>query len=415
MCYAGLLTLVVFPWCYTLVPMETRFRYFLFLPFAGLFETVGLAYTAVFIVIFVHEGGHWFFGRIVGIRISDFVVGTGSSPLRFMWRGIQFSFGPWLRWGYVRQIPARENLRFDKQLVYLAGGVVAEIVFLTALFFLSPLPSSLDPAAHALVRLTFFVFVSGAIGLWASVWPRTVELEGRMTPNDALAIRQAWKNRGREDELWQQFEWSNQANALCDAGKYAEAASIVERVVQAAPRDLEQRSFLASLYAAAGNRDAALREHREVIQRTEPDSAERLHALDAAATFALQLGLRDELARLRPVIEQTMQNHVLPTVIGTLGSLLVELDETEAGVKLLNRCVAETEAGHDHAIANAYLAKAALRMGRPQRAAELLGFAKRGCGDHPLVKRMVNELEPQLPALLTPLQLQPEFGERGSA
>ena len=58
--------------------------------------------------------------------------------------------------------------------------------------------------------------------------------------------------------------------------------------------------------------------------------------------------------------------------------------------------MAESDLPHDQAIANAYLAKAALRLGKKDRAIELLGYAKAKCPDHPLVARLLKELEPQL-------------------
>ena len=45
---------------------------------------------------------------------------------------------------------------------------------------------------------------------------------------------------------------------------------------------------------------------------------------------------------------------------------------------------------------NAYLAKAALRMGDKQRATEFLGLVKATGESHPLVQRLVTELEPEL-------------------
>src|ERR1041385_7651043 len=49
---------------------------------------------------------------------------------------------------------------------------------------------------------------------------------GGRTPNDALLIVQAWKNRGNEDAAWQRIERAEVANALIRAKKYAEAAEL---------------------------------------------------------------------------------------------------------------------------------------------------------------------------------------------
>ncbi|HET6406656.1 MAG TPA: hypothetical protein VFG14_02155, partial [Chthoniobacteraceae bacterium] len=82
-----------------------------------------------------------------------------------------------------------------------------------------------------------------------------------------------------------------------------------------------------------------------------------------------------------------------PTLAGTLGSILVELGETKAGIAHLNRCVAETDEAHDRAIANAYLAKAARQLNKTERAIELIELARGRCPSHPVVQRIAKEFE----------------------
>ncbi len=399
----GLLALVIFPWSYALlVPPEARFREVGVGWLVIVFQVVGIAYLAGFLVIFVHESGHWLFGRLVGIRISDFVVGTGANPVEFTCGGIRFSFGPWLRWGYVHEIPARANLHFGKQFVFLSGGMLAEVIFLIALVLVPASDAAVDPVTQAFASFRRIAFICGVFGIWASAWPRRVSMEGRLTPNDALLIQQAWANRGRADELWQQQQWLDEVFALSQAGKYAEAKTVLQQLIEAGPENAEHRSLLAALQEAVEDWDRAMHAHHESIQQTEPRSEARAHAVDAAATLALQLGRRDELARLRPLVEEVLENAARPTIAGTLGGILVELDEIEAGVKWLNQCLATTQEDHDRAIANAYLAKAELRRGRTPRAAEHLRLAQAKEGDHPLVRRLVQELEPDLRAAGAP-------------
>lgn len=392
----GLTAFVAFPWCFVLVPLSLKFEAPIVFTLGNALQLMGLAYTAVFLNIFIHEGGHWFFGRIVGIRISRFVVGTGSAPLRFAWRGIAFSFGPWLRWGYVSEIPERRNLQFGKQFVFLTGGMIAEAVFIFALWSVPVSRHNTESFTYAWVILREFAFTTGVIGICMSAWPRMASVEGHGTPNDGLLIRQAWERRHRLDDVWRRTELSNEVVTLSEAGHYAEAAAIVERLLESDPKNTNQLAILASLHAAAENWDRAMLAHHAIIQQMPPNSLERVRAVDSAATLALQLRRKDDLVQLRPLVEHAMRTAALPTIMGTLGSILVELGETEAGVALLNRCVAESSEDHDRAIGNAYLAKAALQLGRRQRAAELLNLAQNKGTDHPLVAALVKELQPQL-------------------
>src|ERR1043166_7883680 len=90
---------VAFPWLWAFVSESGLYERSWWVPIAAGLNVIALAYIAIFLTILVHESGHWICGRLVGIRIREFVVGTGSSALRFKWRNIQFTFGPWLRWG----------------------------------------------------------------------------------------------------------------------------------------------------------------------------------------------------------------------------------------------------------------------------------------------------------------------------
>jgi tetratricopeptide (TPR) repeat protein len=390
------MALVIFPWAFAAVPLAVQHEHFTFVPYARLASSAGLLYTAAFLTIFIHEGGHWLFGRLVGIRIRDFVVGTGTTPLQFTWRGIQFSVGPWMTSGYVREIPARDNLKFGRQLAYLSGGMAAELLFIGMLFLI---PAQLDPWApfeQTFYRLRMFVLVSGGIGILASAWPRLVALEGRMTPNDAMYIKYAWKNRGQEEQTWQKFMAASETDALCQAGRFSEAVTALKQRIESDPGNDALVDSLATIYLAMEEWDQALSTYHALIQQFPPRSGERAHVVDRAATLALQVGQLEHLAKLRPLLEEALVVCNTATLAGTLGSVLLELGETDAGVRLLQRCAAESFSAHDKGIASAYLAKAAFRSGEKQRATKLLDIAKAKCPDHPLVVRIVTELEPQL-------------------
>lgn len=392
----GIAAFVIFPWVHALAPRDTLLRHYPLFLLPAFIALLGLLYTAVFLEIFVHEAGHWFFGRLVGIRISDFVVGTGSRPLRFAWRGIRFSFGPWLRWGYVREIPARANLAFGKQLVFLSGGMVAVGLLVAALYLVPADAYAPEPWLRTFATLRRFLFVSSLLGLAASAFPRECRIEGALTPNDALLIRQAWQRRGREDAHWREQEQLAELARLTGAGNYADAATVLRQLLETNPGNQDWREALATSEVLAKDWVAVQRRHRETIEQAAPGSAERARAIDSAATTALMWSQREELGWLRPLIEQAVKDFRWPTLLGTLGAVLIELGETTKGAEFLHECVSQTDADTDRAIVTAYLAKAALRRGEPERARNLLSSAQALGVDHPLVEKLVQELEPEL-------------------
>ena len=85
----GLLLFVALPWWFAGQSREWRNAHDVLSSLLGPLGLLALTYTAGFLSIFVHEAGHGFFGRLVGIRIEQFVVGV-EAPLS---RSIGWEFG----------------------------------------------------------------------------------------------------------------------------------------------------------------------------------------------------------------------------------------------------------------------------------------------------------------------------------
>jgi hypothetical protein len=355
-------------------------------------EVLCLVYSAVFLLLVVHEGGHWFFGSLVGYDVQRFVVGTGPGTFRFKLRGVDCAVGPWLIWGYVTADPSREALRFGNRFIFSIGGLIAELVLIALVVFAIPGGLLFGLGGEAAHQMKFFILVAGGMGIWAGLFPKHVRVEGELTPNDALRIKQAWRNRGKEDEIWAGIQLNKQLNALISEKKYAEAGVLLESWYNAYPKRLDVLKSSVLMFSAAEDWPNTLRTGRKLIAACEPGSPRYVDAVDTVATFALQLGTSSDIAELRPLLAEAVRNDHSPTLLGTLGSTMIELGEIEAGEAFLHTCLARTTAPHDKAIARAYLAKAAMRSGKPEAAAAHLAEITGPGSEHPLVKRALREL-----------------------
>ena len=390
----GPILLLLFPWAFAFGWSQFGYEHFLVQTLGSMMNVVALLYTAAFAVVLVHECGHWILGHLVGIKINQFVVGEGEPSLDFSVAGIHFTLRQWMCSGFVQHVPTRHALQFWPQAVYYSGGVLFVTGFLIATSVIpKPAPSSLSLYWVNLYHLKFMILLAGGVGLWASLKPRMVWIEGQCTPNDALLIARAWNRRHQVDQYWQLHLWAVEADALLHAKQFQEARTLVERMLAVDPDDERLRLYLARIDSLMGEFGRAVSILETIAQAKPQGSPERAMALDSAASAALEAGCRDLIEKARAWAEEAVKISNAPTLAGTLGSVLVELGETKAGIAHLNRCVAETDDAQDRAIANAYLAKAARQLNKTQRAKELIELARGRCPNHPLVQRIVKDFE----------------------
>ena len=114
-------------------------------------NAIAYAFVALFILVTVHEFGHYWVARRCGVRVERFSIGFGKPFLRFKWDGTEFGMAPIPLGGYVKMygetqdpdaepIPqAEQSASFSHKSVYqrmaiVVAGPVANLI-LAVLFF----------------------------------------------------------------------------------------------------------------------------------------------------------------------------------------------------------------------------------------------------------------------------------------
>ncbi|MNI20441.1 tetratricopeptide repeat protein [compost metagenome] len=153
----------------------------------------------------------------------------------------------------------------------------------------------------------------------------------------------------------------DQARALLEEGKFAEAVRLLEKLIKKHPDFLAARNNLALAYYYMGQFEKSMETIMEVLEI----DAGNLHALCNLAIFHQHFGNKEKLEELLSLLRKTypyQQEHVfkLATTMGILG-------EHEKAYQLFKRLLKTGEAGLDPCLYH-YAAVAACHTGRTDEA-----------------------------------------------
>ncbi|KKC48551.1 hypothetical protein VE23_18080 [Paenibacillus sp. D9] len=156
----------------------------------------------------------------------------------------------------------------------------------------------------------------------------------------------------------------DQARALLEEGKFAQAAKLLESIVAGNADFLAARNNLALAYYYMGQFERAMETILEVLELEEGN----LHALCNLAIFYQHAGDAEKLAPLAGLLSRTLpfhQEHVfkLATTMGILG-------EHECALRHFKRLIKDGSAESDGSLYH-YAAVAAVHVGRPEEARQL--------------------------------------------
>lgn len=104
---------------------------------------IGIALLVLFLpaIIVLHELGHFWAARWLGIQLTEFSIGLGPALKKWHRNGIEYSFHLWPVAAHVRPAVVKrdsvdtqnprliQNHRMWHQLLFLAGGAIANVSF----------------------------------------------------------------------------------------------------------------------------------------------------------------------------------------------------------------------------------------------------------------------------------------------
>lgn len=355
--------------------------------------TLGLALG--YLLILIHEGGHWLAGRCVGIEIDAITIGH--------WRQIvSFRVGQLLITLRAAPDSGSATLRLGPHLasrtrmsVFLLGGVAAEFLVLILAWHHVSLP------AIAQTREQFFVSFFTIATVWLcglhlvfSLYPHQTRIEGGWVGNDGAQLFTLWRTRARDSDIADKLGESLTLAALQGAGRFAEARVCAEELFRKDPSNTALGQSLAHLQAELGDTQQAEMTLRGLLATTQ-NPEKRAEILDALACLALYHDRRDLLSESVGWMDEALRcAPAAITLRGTLGSILIELGRLDEGVEALRAVHRRSECALDRSISAAYLAKDCRLRGEWPAARRWLSQIATDQAEHRLIKRIRDEFPP---------------------
>lgn len=328
----------------------------------GLLDLPGLfvaGFLALHFVIAVHEAGHWLAGRLVGIRTSRFLVGSGWRLLQFRRPTFELLWSAYPTHGYVQPHPSPHLVSFPRTTIYYLGGIAAELI-VAALVWVALRDNQLlhwvwiNPVARYVLLVLILQF---AVTIYSSAYPAWVEIGSSQQPNDALQIVHHWKARDQWNARTRYYADVAQYNQIARQGDTATAEVAFNVLSANYPNEPDLRLLTSGVLASKGQYSEARKLIEELLKQEPLAAAQRAHYIDHLITLFLNYGISEWAAEIdRWSYDALLAAPDSVTLRGTRGSVLAELGRNHEARTLLDEVLAETDANIDRVFCHAYLA-----------------------------------------------------------
>ncbi len=364
----------------------------------GLLDLPGLfivGFLALHFVIGVHEAGHWLAGRLVGIRTSRFLVGSGKCLVHLRRRSFELLWSVYPTHGYVRPHPSPHLVSFPRTTIYYLGGIGAEVA--VAVVCLAVLRDNLlwhwvwstTPTRYVL----FVLILQFVLTIYNSAYPAWGEIGGSPQPNDVLQIVLHWKTRGEKRGRAQFYADVARYNQIASQGMREETEAAFDDLASKYPSEPDIRLMASGLLAAKGQFTEARSIIDDLLKQEPLAAATRAHYIDHLITLFLNYGISE----WAPEIDRWSYDALLAspnsvTLRGTRGSVLAELGRNREARILLEEVLAETDSTTDRVFCHAYLAWLDAQEGMQGAARRHLDRAKALALPLPVLERIEKKI-----------------------
>jgi tetratricopeptide (TPR) repeat protein len=319
-------------------------------------------------IIATHELGHALTGRLVGIKISNFLVGAGHRLIEFKLGHTLVTWKLFPRYGQVHPVKSLHIFSVTQRALFLLGGIIAEILLAWVIWKIYESPTWHNVVwftpigRYMLLTAGFFLFVT----IVSSLRPSTITIEGVQIQNDALALVNLWKWRGL-----------SRYAELISKGDSVAAADLSKSIILKNSNDPSALITISRFFEHEGNLDVARYGLEKALLKIPKEAALRTEVLDVLVCLVLNYGRSDWLQDADQWSIQAMtEAPSLLTLKGTRGSVLAEMGRNSEAQVLLMEVLASTKSDNDRAYCFAYLAWIEAQEGKHESAAEKIKNAK---------------------------------------
>jgi Zn-dependent protease len=310
--------------------------------------------------VFVHELGHFYAGRAVGVIPVLLKLGFHGTLFELRLKRVTISFGAIPFAGKVERLSLPPPSR-RAAVIFTSGGPLANVLLLAAGVIAIKLR---PPGQQWFDFVLFYTVIANLILLVVSLIPRSTFMDGVRCWTDGKQLLE--------------FFLTPSTTGSADSAK--------SKTITVSDDDpLKNWSLTVACVAA----ESLLAGYRFMLNNPEASTQPRTHLLDAFATTVLMFGHTTALPEAdrysRELLDAKPDEW---TIKGTRGSVLVELGEIESGFAMLLSVYENSPSTVDKAISAAYLGIAEFKGGNRLQASEWCRSAAAVHPNFPILKRL---------------------------
>lgn len=345
------------------------------------FIMLSLACGFFFTVILtpLHELAHALTALALGMPVYSIVIGWFGKPLfKFYWRRCTFE---------VTRVPlggltyaAHRSCRHIrlKEILFVAAGPLLHVALLIIAWQVVANADQHGWLPGSIVWLVIVFGLANAFEIVLNLWPRTFRLAIGELPNDGLALFRLTFSPRSEMQASPLAYYYYESLARLRQDDHAGAIECLQEGLAEFPADTYLRSCYAMVLLQQGDCDKAVRVFEEIRQRPETTGENDAILLNGIAWSDVVSWKPENLERAQDCSLRAIE--ALPwraEIKGTRGSVLVMSGDFENGVCLLEQAFVENEERDNRALNAAFLALAAARLGKPEKARDWLRQSER--------------------------------------
>jgi len=339
------------------------------------------------ISIFLHELGHFYAAKVLGMEPLRIKVGSGPvlAALEFFGRPIDYCLVPTYGATSV-SIGTLRQLRIRLVVLSLAGPFV-NFILIAGLIPAMILASRSDGFFYEHIELFFVILVMEFIIVITNLAPINHKIDGVMTPSDGKCIFQAvLLSKSRLMKRW--------ISAVIPAlNVYAETDADKKIDPFNGEQALIELYLNGSIAMARSEFHNAIPFFETLLESRSLGNREQAFLLDMMASIALYHQKHEYLPAAQEWAERASQ--LLPnsaTLKGTRGAILIESGYVNEGLSLLKPLTASGNSDLDRMVSAAFVAKGESIIGNRRDADRYLSLAKSLPDPIGIVRRIETEL-----------------------
>jgi tetratricopeptide (TPR) repeat protein len=343
----------------------------------------------------VHELGHFFAARTFGADVYKIQIGSGKLLGTFLLMGTPCAVHESLRSGMVLYgYSSAKNAR-KKMAVITAAAPLASIILAGASVSLLMLIWPLVESPFSIWHYPFAFLVGWTspclLFLPGVLLPYQYRYAGRKMKTDAMVLLQLpWMTDAEIEKI---VSHARQLKAMVDDYDFI-TTSLDEalRAVEITPKN--PVALHTAIHLLREAHDPRARDYFEKLLGLPLPTATRMRFIDRHLTYCLETNTisfrSDEMEKLSQELMETNPGNI--SVMGTRGSVLIDLGRVEEGSAMLKEVLEKTDSSIDKSYGNIFLALAEKQRGNLPLAREYAQKAVKVDPDCPALKRVTDLL-----------------------